>query len=61
MKKRFVSIGIDVSKTVLDIHWSGVEESFPMQFPNHADGIAELLQWLQAAAPAVIVCEPSGG
>lgn len=59
MKEPFVSIGIDVSKTSLDI--DGLGKTFPARVTNDVQGVARLVARLAEAPPAVIVCEPSGG
>jgi transposase len=59
MREPFVSIGIDVSKTSLDIN--GLGKTFPDSITNDAQGIARLVGRLAESPPAVIVCEPSGG
>ncbi|MGD0061009.1 MAG: hypothetical protein ABSD58_16465 [Verrucomicrobiia bacterium] len=59
MKEPFFSIGIDVSKTSLDI--DGLGKTFPARVTNDAQGIARLVSRLAETPPAVIVCEPSGG
>lgn len=55
----FVSIGIDIGKTFLDVH--GLKPSHPQRIRNDASGIAALTAWLGERVPDVIVCEPSGG
>jgi transposase len=54
-----VYIGIDVSKARLDVAVRPTGEIF--SHPNTLEGIAQLVQQLQAQTPCLIVLEPTGG
>ena len=49
MEESFLSIGIDVSKTALDIY--GLGKASPAQVTNDSDGIEKLMGWLQKPPP----------
>lgn len=49
------SIGIDISKTTLDVH--RVSDGAFAQFPNTQTGFKNLRQWLGAVLPARVVFE----
>lgn len=59
MKTEFVSIGIDVSKSWLDI--ASTHYAFPARISNDASGIAMFIKALRKHPVDVIVCEASGG
>ena len=50
--------GIDVGKTRLDASAGGGEVH---SFANDAEGIAAILEWLEAQEVELVVCEPTGG
>lgn len=52
-------VGVDVSKASLDVYQSLPEQA--LSFPNDASGIQALVATLQAANPARIVLEATGG
>jgi transposase len=52
-------VGIDVSKAELEVAIHGQDET--RSFPNDRRGIAKLIAALEAAAPTLIVFEPTGG
>jgi len=57
MEQQFV--GIDVSKAWLDTE--AIPQSQSMRYGNDAAGIAALVEAMQAATPALIVVEATGG
>ena len=57
MEPRFV--GIDVAKDELAVHIHPTAEAFRIAYDDA--GLAQLLARLQALAPALIVCEATGG
>jgi transposase len=59
MTTSFSSIGIDISKSTLDVH--GLPASVPCRFANNSEGIAHLRACLRKCSVHLIVCEPSGG
>lgn len=59
MNTSFVSVGIDISKAMLDTHILG--RPTPDRVPNDSQGIARLVDRLKERKPSLIVCEPSGG
>lgn len=52
-------IGIDVSKSHLDVHMLPDQQGG--RFQNDETGVAELINFVKSAAPALIVLESSGG
>lgn len=52
-------IGIDVSKSQLDVHAHGREDDW--RFHNDAEGIRELIAMLQRLSPSLIAVEATGG
>lgn len=58
MNKPFVSIGVDISKSWLDVWMPSGEH---IRFSNNMDGISQLLVNAVEYAPDIIVCEPTGG
>ena len=52
-------IGIDVCQSHLDVHVVPDQQSG--QFNNDDVGVADLVKFVKAAAPALIVLESSGG
>lgn len=52
-------VGIDVSKSWLDIHIHGLDRS--TRLPNNAQGLARLLAWLQSWSCGQVVLEATGG
>jgi transposase len=54
-----VVVGIDVAKAVLDV--AVRPQSEERHLANDAAGIAEIVEWLQALHPQVIVVEATGG
>ena len=52
-------VGIDVAKATLDVYLSCPEQA--LSLANETAGIAELVTLLQAARPALIVLEATGG
>jgi transposase len=52
-------VGIDVSKAHLDVAWRPGGREF--RLPNSAEGIASLVERLQALSPALILLEATGG
>jgi transposase len=58
-KAKAAYVGIDVGKTWLDIAIYGEEEV--KRFHNDADGIAELMQYLEPREVELVVVEATGG
>jgi len=54
-----VVVGIDVAKATLDVAVRPSDDT--RQVANEASGIAELVAWLQALKPQLIVVEATGG
>jgi transposase len=52
------SIGVDISKSHLDVHW--LEPGLTARFENTARGFRDLTRWLPKAGVARIVFEPTG-
>lgn len=55
----FKTLGIDVSKSQLDVYLS--EENKVRQFSNTNQGISSLIKWIGKESPSLLVFEPSGG
>ena len=53
-----VVVGIDVGKRKLDV---SVSQSPVRSFPNTAEGITALLNWIASQDASEAVCEPTGG
>jgi transposase len=54
-----VFVGVDVSKDLLDVHVRPSSES--QQFPYHEEGLEQLIAFLVAYTPALVVVEATGG
>ena len=54
-------VGIDVSKSRLDVSVWPTSSTHPSAFDNHPKGHAALIAWLQDVAPRLIVLEATGG
>jgi transposase len=52
-------VGIDVSKDRLDVAVLGERQE--KQMDNTPQGIAQLVEWMQALQPELIVVEATGG